>query len=570
MNLFSGFSTVQPSQLAGLAKQSLRFQQQTPLPSLTLSPADCFALQIPHPSLRNGSATASPNFSDMDTNNPYIVAFNERFNKITAEQAGLTKVGYGTEPNGWESFWFGVDKNLTNIRSKFAGSLRSHDWINNVLPSIQNLQDKTSPSDPFIFSTSTATVKDIQGNAIEIQTPRFCFPKPRSENGRFYIPVLGDPGYNNATLKYNIAAIEGLPKGLKNEEGYDYQWDCLLSMGDNVYAEKDPASPDDAPHNQSGHPDHFYNNIGKACQSFFDEEIPFFTTLGNHEVKNGHQDKLLKYLDLPPYYRLSFGGDTEGKGACVEIFVMNMAWLGLSDAVKLQDKQASSVADAETAIKEQNAWLLTALKDSMETNPKAKRLVVGHYPIFQQNDTIDKPFAKEFRYTIGKVYKALQEENIEEKPTPIDMWWNGHVHKFTVNQSTQLATDEGAVFDLTSPLTQWATGNTAHCEPLGKNEDWCWDRQSAEAKYTDPAIGLDRMQVPCQQITTGFSVMEIDPNEPESPLKLAFIQPPMQPYSLEGKEETGTYWWGQPVQTGEMSLDDAHPDAYKSLYSLIL
>jgi Calcineurin-like phosphoesterase len=567
--------TFQPT--GTLAKPLLNPLRNNPLsssPIVTLG-ADDFKLRPPHPVSVLRSGVRSPNFQDKPTEadaNPWLRVFDHKIENLTAESTGLDAAGFTTKPHGWNSFWYGADKNATNIRSKFMGCLRSHDWLNNALPTIQNMKDKsTEEGDRFTFSTGTITAPTIQGEPLEVQTPRFCFPKARSSDGVFRVSLIGDPGYNTATLHYNLAAMKALPETLGYNEGGDYQWDALLSMGDNLYGEKDEAQSSKAPKNQSGHPDHFWNNIGNAYNDFFADDIPFFTALGNHEVKGGHQDKFLKYVDLPPYYRMSFGGNDQGDGACVEVFVINMTGFRSSEAVKLQDKQGNSVVDSETETKEQNAWLLSELANSMKTNPKAKRLIVGHYPIFQQDNVVDMPFAKDFRHTVGLIYQQLLAEEITvdgEKPTPLDVWLNGHVHKFTVNESTQLSTAEGEVFDLPSPLTQWSAGCTAHAEMLGKNEQWTETQATAQNQWAEPSLALDKMQVRCQNVGTGFSLMEIDPKHPEKPVTLGFIEPPMQPHKVENKEEEGTYWWGQLVETGAMNKQEAHVDNYKSVYSI--
>jgi hypothetical protein len=571
MNNFTVTPTDNSFQRSGfLQKPALTMRASTPFSTST----DSFVLQPSRAvTLRNGAT--SPNFKKNEPSDSFIDAYNERIDTLTAERTGLTEAGYSTEPNNWHSFWYGVDKGANTIRSNFMGSFRSQDWLNNMLPTIQSIRNKsTEEGDRFNFTTGKVTVPTLQGEMVEVETPRCCFPKARSSNGIFRLSLLGDPGYNNATLHYNLAAIKALPETLGRNEGETYQWDALLSMCDNLYGEKDEAQSKKAPKNQSGHPDHFWNNIGNAYSDFFADDIPFFTALGNHEVKDGHKDKFLKYVDLPPYYRMSFGGNDQGDGACVEIFVINMTNLTPLDAIKLQEKQAGSVANVEAEGKCQNAWLLSQLADSMKTNPKAKRIILGHYPIFNQDKNINKPYAKEFRYTIGLIYKNLLDQEITtvngKKPTPIDMWLNGHVHKFTVNESSQLATDEGQVFDLPSTLTQWAAGCTAHCEQLGKEEQWTIDRDSSKSVWAEETLGLDSMDVLCQNVSTGFSSMEIDPKETEKPITLSFIQPPMQPLKTTGKKQEGTYWWGQLVETGALSSQEAHPENYKAVYTMKL
>jgi hypothetical protein len=385
------------------------------------------------------------------------------------------------------------------------------------------------------------------------------------------VSLLGDPGYSNATLDLNVAAMKALPKALGKDEDGTYQYDALLSMGDNLYGLKDKSKAKKDPINQSGHPDHLWNNIGKPYEAFFSDEVPFFSSLGNHEVKNGHQGIFLKYLDSPPFYRMSFGGNAQGDGACVEIFVINMTALTPLDAVKLQDEQADSVDDLEAEAKIQNAWLLSQLADSMKTNPKAKRLIVGHFPLFQQDKSVDMTYTKEFRYTLGLLYQNLLDQEIEVdgvRPIPVDMWLNGHVHKFTVHQSQQLLTDEGETFDLPAPLTQWSFGSSSHSEVLGLGEECFNDRAASEALWAHDSLGLDKMKIPCQHIGTGFSVMEIDPNNQEKPLTLGFVEPPMQPLKTTGKKQEGTFWRGQLVPAGVMTQKEAHPDTFKSIYSL--
>jgi hypothetical protein len=567
--------TVTPT---GIHFQPAGFLQKPALNVLASPPfltsTDSFVLQ-PNRAVTVRNGATSPNFKKNEPSDSYLDAYNERIDNLTAERTGLTEAGYTTDPNSGNSFWYGVDKSANTIRSKLMGSLRSQDWLNNMLPTIQSIRKKsTEKGDNFTFTKGIETVPTLQGEMVEVETPRFCFPKARSSDGIFRLSLLGDPGYNTATLHYNLAAIKALPETLARNEGEDYQWDALLSMGDNLYGEDDESQSKKAPKNQSGHPDHFWNNIGNAYSDFFADDIPFFTALGNHEVKNGHKDKFLKYVDLPPFYRMSFGGDDKGDGACVEIFVINMTGFRPSESVKLQSSQANSVAEAEAETKLQNAWLLNQLADSMKSNPKAKRLIVGHYPIFQQDQTVEMSFAKEFRYTIGLIYQNLLDQKITtvngEKPTPIDMWLNGHVHKFTVNQSSQLATDEGQVFELPSTLTQWAAGCTAHCEQLGKEEQWTNDRDSSTSMWAEATLGLDSMDVLCQNIGTGFSAMEINPEETEKPITISFIQPPMQPLKTTGKKQEGTYWWGQLVETGALSSKEAHPENYKAVYTMKL
>ena len=88
--------------------------------------------------------------------------------------------------------------------------------------------------------------------------------------------------------------------------------------------------------------------------------------------------------------------------------------------------------------------------------------------------------------------------------------------------------------------------------------------------WAEETLGLEKMQVLCQNVGTGFSSMEIDPEETEKPITLSFIQPPMQPLKTEGKKQEGTYWWGQLVETGALSSQEAHPDTYKAVYTMKL
>ncbi len=508
--------------------------------------------------------------------------FVKSINAVTVEDAELNYQGYAQQPNGWHAFWYRFENGCDHLRSKFMGAFRSQEAWQSFLPSIQRISHDAPETDQHVTcSKIVKTLTDINGDDVDnVPLVRYNIAKPRSEDGIFRVAGFGDIGYVSPARDLNFAAAESLPKALTEKTGQKIAWDAVLLMGDNVYSEDNPALSKQDTSNKSGHPDGFWRDIGKPCTPFIEEGIPVFTTLGNHDVRATKQHSMLHYLDLPsPFYRIAFGADEQGKHAVAEIFVIDMTLWG-DDAPKAQVDKPEIVADARAATIRQQAWMLSELEDSMRKNPKAKRMILGHYPIFQQDKSVNMAHTNQFRTTMGLIYKTLQDKEITvdgEHPAPFEVWLNGHVHKFTVNQTQQLTTDnidKPNAFNLVAPIMQIGIGCTAHFEALNPHsEKWTNDQLSAKKLWESRALALPSMEVPCQYVGAGFTVMELNPAEQTT--KIAFVEPPMQPHKIVGnnQEEQGTYFKGTLVTVPEATdlpngQQAGHPNSYKAVYAV--
>jgi hypothetical protein len=529
---------------------------------------------------------ASPNWMDNQFQNalsPEDDSFVKQVNSATVADAELQYNGYAQHPNGWHSFWYSFENGCDQVRSKVMGAFRSQEWLYSLLPPVQRISDDSANNNNrYTVSIQAKPLPDLLGKTVEnVRLVRYNFTTPRSEDGIFRIAGFGDIGYVSPARDLNFTAAEALPKALTKKTGKETAWDAVLLMGDNVYSEGNAALSKQDTRNKSGHPDGFWSDIGKPFQPFIEDSIPVFTTLGNHDVRSVKQQAMLQYLNLPcPHYRISFGADEQGKHATAEIFVMDLTLWG-DDVPKAQPLVPNIVNEAIPAISEQNAWILAELEDSMRNSPHAKRMILAHYPIFQQDKSANSAHMNQFRTTMGEIYQTLQNKKITvegETPAPFEVWLNGHVHKFTVNHTEELTTtnnlDTPLPFKLVAPLTQVGMGCTAHFEALEpEKEGWTNNQSSAEEFWKNPELRLSSMQVPCQYIGTGFTMMEIDPKEETS--KIAFVEPPMQPHKIVGnnQEEYGTYFRGKPVEVPsatDLSPEqrEGHPNHYKAVYAV--
>jgi hypothetical protein len=456
---------------------------------------------------------------------------------------------YGLQPNAMAGLLFHMETMASDLRSVLHGTVRQwafqarHPsttplWRHELtllglrLPRIQNLkpwrqhQVKT-------LSVQNALTNQWEQRPIHFNT--FNIHQPNSK-GQFELLMLGDPGYYNATNQYMADAA--MAYGQHHNGSKPFQ--AVLGLGDFLYPNNEQDEPSALL--QSGAPQLLWSNIGRPYQAYFKQGIPLLATLGNHEIKGGHGDLFLHYLDTPPYYKVSVGKH-------LDVFVLDETVWGVNDFMA-QNKNSKTTEPMRQAMARRNdqlAWLKAAVAESRAQNPNKKLLIMGHYPLNPIDGTKTAKFVHDRHDALDPIIREFG----------IDGIIHGHVHQYSYSTYAHTNTRCEGLQPLEKPYFQLGFGSGVHYEaPTGKFS-WVADPNTRHERLKHsvvPPTNSDALH-----LSTGFTTLSVD--ETTRKLTFRFIQPPC------GRN---TYYRGQRINPGLMGANEEHPNTFKVLHQVTL
>lgn len=230
------------------------------------------------------------------------------------------------------------------------------------------------------------------GKTRPIQKKDFYLKDRSREPGANRFAFVGDTGGGDSFRRIILPQLE------KQIESKPCQ--TILLGGDLVYG-----SESDGVHPQDGNPSLFSNRIRNPFRRLMKKGADLFGTPGNHDVRDGHEEKLLAYLNLPRFYTFTRGN--------VDFFSVDTTIL-----LPGYDKCYKDRKDfAHEQARKQTEWLDKALAAS-----KSKyKVVMGHYPLYCSGPYLNRGINAEL------VRSILQPILIKNN---VDLYLAGHEHHY--------------------------------------------------------------------------------------------------------------------------------------------
>lgn len=230
--------------------------------------------------------------------------------------------------------------------------------------------------------------------------------QPKDPNCAHFL-ILGDPG--RGTPKQRVVMQHWIPEYYNRLQEQDsalkerpphhhvarqnnYQpggmtlLDGVLANGDLVYRwpEVKPKTGYKIP---SGMPTRFYQAVYRPMRDLLKLNIPFYSVLGNHDVKSGFENQLLRYLNNERYQHVTVGND-------LDLFMIDNTSLipPYDNTYNTPQRQQEAARLGEQQLKR--------LDKELGDSTRPFKMVVMHYPLYTSDVDFDDPHFETLRQSL--------------------------------------------------------------------------------------------------------------------------------------------------------------------------